>query len=386
MKTGGTLFNNLLDGNEEMFVFPDLPYFRLLTQRQCISDKHLVMDWILGSKFIGQYPEKELSNFDREDEYTPIPQEYIDLAFSKIRLKGHLRGIENWQDCFSFDVYHKQLINNLEKMIQENAVSEKNITYQTVLAAIKAVKNVENSGAKKAWSFRSEHTPSSSLTSEWKLQNNYIKDYLNMFPEGKVIFTVRGPQALMASRKGHLAFVEQRAKCNFFRKLYYTIQDASITNNIYEMIISYLSRYGSEHVKVIRYEDFCADTEKTMRNVCEFIGISFSPMMTSPTIINQSSKVVSSRKIAGDSVDKSRLMAWKEELTKFEIILVESFIFHNRKKIKELWGYEMVCSPVVVLTFRWFFILPLLGVLRVLGWVYAKTRKSPVVNPFILRQ
>ena len=83
MKTGGTLFNNLLDGNEEMFVFPDLPYFRLLTQRQCISDKHLVMDWILGSKFIGQYPEKELSNFDREDEYTPIPQEYIDLAFSK---------------------------------------------------------------------------------------------------------------------------------------------------------------------------------------------------------------------------------------------------------------------------------------------------------------
>ncbi len=376
MKTGGTLFSELLDGNKEMFVFPDIPYFRLLTQRKYASGKHMVMDWILGSKFIGQQTERKLFNFDCNNEYIPIPQGYIDLPFCKIKLRGYLRGIENWKDHFSFDIYHRQLLENLEKITQENKISPKNIMQQTVLAAIEAIKDKSGIEDKKSWAFHSESTPTASLTSKSRVPNNYIPDFISMFPRGKVLFTVRSPQGMMASRKGHFTFAKKRKKYNFFKKLFYTMQDASIINNIYEMLISYLSSYGLERVKVIRYEDFCTNTEDVMRNICKFIGISFSPNMTLPTIINQNSKVITARKITGDVVDKSRVMAWKEELTKFEIVLVEAFIFNNRKRIKKIWNYETCCLPVLALIFRWLFIFPLLPAFRILGWIHEKRKKQ----------
>ena len=376
-KAGGTLFANLLDGNKEMFVFPDAPFFRLLTQRKYSSGKHMIMDWILGGRFPGHQLETELLNFDRNNEYIPIPEEYLDLPLFQIKLKGHLPAIENRQDCFSFDIYYKQLLESLKKADPESNTLAKDIIYLTVAALISGIKGryKDELRSRKAWAFRCEYAPSSSLISKWKVPNEYIDDFSRMFPNGKIICLVRGPQGLMASRKGHPSFAKYRKKSNLFRRLYLTVQDASIINNTYEMLFTYLSQYSPQRLKVVSYEELCIDTENTMRNICDFIGISFSPVMELPTVFGRNTKVITARKISGNSVDKSRTIAWKKELTKFEVLLVESFIFDNRKKIKELWNYEASFSWVTVLSFRFIFVLPSIGVLRVLGWFHAKKKE-----------
>ena len=50
MKSGVTLLRDMLDGNPEMLVYPDQPYFRLLYQREYASERHMVIDWLIGNR------------------------------------------------------------------------------------------------------------------------------------------------------------------------------------------------------------------------------------------------------------------------------------------------------------------------------------------------
>jgi len=60
MKSGGTLFRALMDGGDELFVFPDQPFFRLLSQRNYHSSQHRKIDWLINNRAVTIQPANKI--------------------------------------------------------------------------------------------------------------------------------------------------------------------------------------------------------------------------------------------------------------------------------------------------------------------------------------
>ena len=77
---------------------------------------------------------------------------------------------------------------------------------------------------------------------------------------------------------------------------------------------------GEKSVHIVCYEDLTNDPEKVMRGVCRYLGVSYHPCMSKPTIFGESVVVNSSSKVTTE-VFKSEI-SWRSELTTREVLCV----------------------------------------------------------------
>ena len=123
---------------------------------------------------------------------------------------------------------------------------------------------------------------------ELKLSAATDVSFLRFVKEMKLIYIVRKPLDRMRS---HYKFAVERGYTTE------SINTALQTNSIYTdvskyhmQITPYINTFGFKNVKIIFFEDFVSDTEKTMSDVCDFLNISSEKLNLKKTHFNQSKK------------------------------------------------------------------------------------------------
>jgi len=98
-----------------------------------------------------------------------------------------------------------------------------------------------------------------------------IPEFLNMFPDAKVIHVLRDPRSVTASYK------------KMTNEPGYTYLDAAFnTVHAIDSIERYQAEFGIDRVMLIRSEDVAADPRAAVDRICGFLGIEYSPRMLDP--------------------------------------------------------------------------------------------------------
>ena len=148
-----------------------------------------------------------------------------------------------------------------------------------------------------------DHTP---------LNIKYADMLFDLFPEAKMIHLVRDGRAVSSS------IMPLDWGPNTIDKA------ASSWASKVRMGLRVESLYGSERIKRIRYEDVVLDPEKTMKEICVFLDITYEPGMIEgggflvPAYTEKQHQLVGKRPMA------DRADAWKNLLTRREIEIFET--------------------------------------------------------------
>lgn len=136
--------------------------------------------------------------------------------------------------------------------------------------------------------------PTESILSNWR----------SMFPEGKALFIVRDPlmvaRAVINDRKG------KEIRLSLRQIVHQTLDPMRV--------IAAQSKYLRDpYVHILAYEDLVDDTEGAMAKVAAFLGISYSPVFTTPTIFREPRVVRTSSRETTEVF--SPVESWTEGLT-----------------------------------------------------------------------
>lgn len=100
---------------------------------------------------------------------------------------------------------------------------------------------------------------------------------LDHFSDARGIVIVREPIATLNSLKAY------RQKRNVKLLTWPTLVQAIVDMN---RLAALADRYSSDHLRILRYEDFTTDIEITMRGVCDWLGIRFEPVLLQPSMMS----------------------------------------------------------------------------------------------------
>lgn len=169
----------------------------------------------------------------------------------------------------------------------------------------------------------------------------YAKEILESMPDARIVFLMRNPYDIGASRKKRVSMQADR-----FNDLYVNM---SISWNRGFRIAQEMTRLYPGRFISVRYEDLTARPEEEMARVFDFLGLSFDPAYLDIPHINPAEKqfrkedVASVRRESLERVDnstraprginKSRLYYYRDRLRPREIALIDMLI--DRELIRE---------------------------------------------------
>jgi hypothetical protein len=156
---------------------------------------------------------------------------------------------------------------------------------------------------------------------------DHLDAILQRFPEAKILVTLRDPRAIMAAQIA----LEKRRRTRRF-STYYVAAHWRKAARLARQI-----RRGTLPGFVVQYEKLVAETDQTMREVCAYLGVAFSPEMLSPTKAGQPWAGNSAAQTGFTSVSMEPAFRWKNELNDDEIGWIE---WHCRDFMPEF-GYEL---------------------------------------------
>lgn len=146
----------------------------------------------------------------------------------------------------------------------------------------------------------------------------------SLFPGGKFIHIVRNPYScLVSTRKAwsHGGYPYLRDIVESLHGSY-----VSLARNV----------LGISGYLVIRYEDLVSEPENTMRQVSEFVGMPFDPVLLRPTVLGKpwGGNSTSGKRFSG--ISKDALNSWKDSITDMEI----NFVNRRLGPALDMFGYE----------------------------------------------
>jgi len=104
-----------------------------------------------------------------------------------------------------------------------------------------------------------------------------ISNLLKYFPDAKIIFLTRNPKAIIASKINDPATKKRKEQSkikawfiHYFTLLYFCFE--------YNLSIKIFFR-NKENLYLVTYEDLVLHKEKTVQQICEFLGIGFEKEM-----------------------------------------------------------------------------------------------------------
>ena len=289
MKAGTTLPLALLDGHPDLLVLPsELNYFRhsdhpsLFPERKLARESDLPR---LARSLLDDLYFLKLLNPERlarlRSQFELRPHDLHDFsAIDPAAFEEHVEGVDPGGS-------HPQLFLRFFQALLMATGREPD-----ALAGLHAVEKSP---------LQEEHAP---LLSSW-------------FPEARFLHVVRNPYATLCALRivGSRALVRgARNRYPYIRRLCASI-GASVRLGLWAR--SFLPNY-----MMLRYEDLVLEPEKTMRRVCDLIGIPFHDCLRSPTLAGAPWGGNSMRGDAFAGIETAAVERWREIVTPFEIALV----------------------------------------------------------------
>ncbi|MDD5439072.1 MAG: sulfotransferase [Candidatus Omnitrophica bacterium] len=168
------------------------------------------------------------------------------------------------------------------------------------------------------------------------LQWREIPDFIDMFPEGKVIHILRDPRAVLSSWKRGIGPGEFRylhAMFNCLDCLHYAEE--------------FKRTLSPKNYFPVRYEDIVADPSCWVGKLCDFLDIKFEEIMLQPErwkdVLSDHVLDLGRSSFDGTVVGFSPMRAnrWKDVIEDWELCLIESFM----GDVLVRHGYELTGKP-----------------------------------------
>lgn len=152
-----------------------------------------------------------------------------------------------------------------------------------------------------------------------------IAEILEAFPSAKIVCLVRDPRAVVASyRDWHTGGIRPgldegnaaglAAERERSRRSYHPVLAGLLWRGVIRAEHDALRRYGSERVRLQRFEDLASRPEPAVRELCAWLGIDFEPAMLEIPVVNSSYSGGGS----SEAVDR-----WRATLPSRDLAIVE---------------------------------------------------------------
>jgi Sulfotransferase family len=171
----------------------------------------------------------------------------------------------------------------------------------------------------------------------------HISELLQWFPDCKVIHITRDPRAVAMSKTNDpsgtaIKILEHPRLAWLIRKLSVWIVIAQ-----YRQAARVHGRFRNHsNYKLFRYEDLLAEAEKTLRELCEFIGVKFSEDLLHPEAgvhLHQPSSLTGKQRKAFDA---SAAVRWQGVIPAFDKWLITNL---TKRSMRTL-GYDPATHPI----------------------------------------
>jgi hypothetical protein len=153
----------------------------------------------------------------------------------------------------------------------------------------------------------------------------YVGDILDLYPEARIVLMIRDPRDVLASQKHKWRMrFKGLNRDPIYEALRLKINYHPVTTSLLWRAAVDSGDKWANHPQVhsVRFEDVIADSAMAVRQICDFIGIPFEPLMLNIPQVNSSYVGTSSipSGIAGDATGRWR----RGGLTRTEVYLCES--------------------------------------------------------------
>lgn len=162
----------------------------------------------------------------------------------------------------------------------------------------------------------------------------YAKDILDYYPDAKIINMVRDPRAVLLSQKNRWK-IRSLGSSNFPIKEVirsWTNYHPIITSMLWNSSINTgkTSSYNPR-LKTIRYEDFVSEPESTVREICNFLGVSYhDDLLKIPQEEGGISSFQRRDKPQGVGINTAAVTRWQSGgLSKAEILICQKITRKN---------------------------------------------------------
>ncbi len=153
-------------------------------------------------------------------------------------------------------------------------------------------------------------------------------ELLKFYPDAKFLHIIRNPYSNLVALRKYAQHVRRSKKFPYLKNILFALYN------------SYYYLYKNSRVisayKIIRYEDLLTNPENTMRQVADFLEITYHDSLLTPTMFSEKWQGNSTSRIKFDSISKINMDRWKKEITSLEIWIVNhffDFVLHD-------YGYE----------------------------------------------
>lgn len=285
-KSGTSLTRNLFDGHSSLFVVPTESHFFQFT----------------GSWVNYYFRSSQPANLSF-DEMKGKLCKWIDYINKRTNDVADGFTIGKWnQEKFKELIFSKP-VENLRELsdlyIESMYVSLYNKPYPNLRFIEKSVENAE-----------------------------FALEWLQLYPDAKFIHILRNPYSnLVAIRK-----YKGSSKFPFLNRAFLSMY------NSYYFLYKNLKLLSKDQYKVILYEDLISRPAEVMREVADFVNIDFNETLLMPTLFGESWSGNSTSKVSFSGVSNINLEKWKNEITKYEVSVVNELFPHVLKDYK----FEMV--------------------------------------------
>jgi hypothetical protein len=160
-----------------------------------------------------------------------------------------------------------------------------------------------------------------------------IHDYLKYLPEMKVLFIMRDPRAIFNSQKKSINSMTGKPMQENLLRFVELFRSVSVNCSKPQL---------NNHIKTLMYESLINNEKRVMQEVYEYIGHSGERSATPSDYfdkIPQQQKHLHAN-VKGNESIVDRIDAWKQELSRSEIMAIEFLL----KKELALWGYKSIYS------------------------------------------
>lgn len=164
----------------------------------------------------------------------------------------------------------------------------------------------------------------------------YAAELLRWFPNARFIQLLRDPRdnygALKAGRDRYAGFGESEG-----------MTLSSLVNRAgmgLRLAHRHAARFGANRYRVLRFEDLVANPRAEMESICQFLGISFDPILLRPTLLGQTTKGNSYDGFDFSQVSTRNVGRWPERISSFEAQVIE---FHLGELMSQH-GYQTAFS------------------------------------------
>jgi len=293
-KSGTTLLLRLLDDHPELFSIPFETHIFQLSGR-----------WVdyRGRKTYPQY-----------------------LSFKEIKdsFKKHIKKINTVKQDFSHDsssrigMFNLSIFNQKIEKEVDNFKDLVELYFQAIYSSF----------------YEEDYVETKRFVEKSVEHDEFVPLLKKLFPDAKFIRVLRNPYSNLVSYRRYLQKAVKKGK---YPKI--SVPLLSLKNSFYHMYRNLELFPDSYHV--IKYENILTNPEKSMKELADFIGVKYDPILLKPTIkgklwLGNSSLNKQFHGISADNLD-----VWKKEINTLEKYYITKYF----RKILQDYDYPVLPQP-----------------------------------------